>query len=421
MAISDTTTFLVAKQELSRRLGFYEEGQADNDTDNNSTTQIIDTRAGSPLQSSFANNNAVVQKYLYVSAGTNSGSERQISSQTQTLGKATVDQAMAAAFTQTSVYHLTQFSNDRMERAINKALRRCRLEEWYLVTEVTDGDMRASGVTNWTALNSATLTKVTNAQDRIMGPQALRVANGGANGAAQSATIDVAGSTSYRVEAVGRTEAGTADLIAHDVTNDAEIDSVSISEQSPHRRKGRFRLVLDITTPATCAGLAFKLAAAESSADVRWNYIAVYEKGLREFKLSTEIEAQGWIREFYWELGFPRANRSQRVGWFAVNSGLGPGGAFRVALDTGVQDGTLWVQCEQPFPEMSGDTDTTYCNKKWLMAGAVIEILRTIKNRSDEWEEIYLDAVGEFGGESLDRQPRIPMRAMMTAPYSGVA
>jgi hypothetical protein len=420
MAISDTTTLLVAKQELARRLGFYEEGQADDDGTNNTTLQIIDTRAGSPLQSSVGNNNSLKSKYLYTSAGTNSGNERQIVSQVQTLGKATLHQSMAAAFTQTSVYHLTQFSNDKMERAINKALRRCRVEEWYLVTEVTDGDMRASGVTDWTALNSAALTKTTTAADRWMGPQVLRVANSGSTGAAQSTSIAVAGSASYRVEAVGRTESGTAKLIAYDVTNSANIDSKDISEVSPHRRRGRFRLVLDITVPATCGALAFKLEAAESSADVRWSYLAVYEKGVREFKLSTEIESRGWMREFFWRLGFPASKRPTRVGWYGVSAGLGPGGAYRVALDTGVQDGTLWAQCERPYPEMSGDTDT-FCNKKWLAAGSVLELIKTIKNRSGEWEDIYRDAAGEFGAEALDRQPRLPIRPMMTAPFSGLA
>lgn len=419
MAISDTTTFLVAKQELARRLGFYEEGQADNDGTNNTTIQIIDTRAGSPLQSSVGNNNSLKSKYLYTSAGTNSGSERQIVSQVQTLGKATIHQAMAAAFTQTSVYHLTQFPNDQMERAINKALRRCRVEEWYLVTEVTDGDMRETGVTSWTALNSATLTKETTASDRLMGPQVLKVANGGATGGARSSSIAVAGSTGFRVEAVGRTESGTAKLIAYDMTNSANIDSRDISQVLPHRRRGRFRLVLDIVVPSDCDELAFKLEAAETDADVRWNYLAVYEKGVREFKLSTEIEARGWIREFFWRHGVPGINRPQRVGWYGVTAGLGPGGAYRASFDTGVQDGTLWVQCERPYPEMSGDTDVTHCNKKWLVAGAVLELIKTIKNRSEEWEDIYTDAAGEFSAEALDRLPRIPVRPMMTAPFSG--
>ena len=252
MAITDTTTRLVFQRKIAEYLGFYEYGTAETNA-GNSTTKMYDDSVDSFIKSGRLGDNRHVDKWLYVHTGTNNGSARQVQQQDMSEGHLTVDRAMASAFTNSSEYHIYGYRPELIQNAIDRALARCYHEDWLLVTLLDDGDMRDSGVTNWAAiLSPTTRAKVTNVQDRYMGPQAIQLINDAANEGVVSNQIYVTANESFRVEAVGRVQAGVADLIAYDNTGSKEIDAQNTTEISPNRDGGLFRLAFDFTIPASC-------------------------------------------------------------------------------------------------------------------------------------------------------------------------
>tara|TARA_Y100000310_G_scaffold336187_1_gene420078 strand:+ start:7610 stop:8872 length:1263 start_codon:yes stop_codon:yes gene_type:complete len=418
MAITDSNTLLVCIKEVCQRFGFQEfkEGTADGGS-GSSTAVLVDQTADSEIYSTYKKNQDDVGHWLYIHAGTNSGSERRIGSQSMTAGSVTCERVMGSAFDNTSQYYVMPYSRAQILDAINEVLgARAKYEDWFLVTELVDGDMRASGVTDWTDSNASS-SKVTTLADRQMGPQALRVENSSANGYTASTAIPTAENTAYRIEAVGRSASGVANLIVWDDTGNVAIDSVGSDEVQPNRQAGRFRLVLQITTPDDCASLSIRLAGEESDADIAWNYVSVIEQGVYEYPLSAEIENPDWVYEMKWRTGFPRSSPPVPGGWFQVDPTLGAGSRLVVSLDEWHRDGTLWAVCKYPYPTLSADTDTTFMPIKWLVPGAVRELLRDRAHQSDEIAQQLRRASGQFRRQSRLNRLRLSRKVRPKAPF----
>lgn len=125
---------------------------------------------------------------------------------------------------------------------------------------VADGNMEDSGTTNWTGTN-ATVTKTTTEANVGRGAQALSVVTTAAAGYAESPSMPVGGSKSYRIFALVKATGGTASIVVRDFTNTAAI-TVSwgnlASVASASYGDWRF-LAGTFTTPATCVNIRLRL------------------------------------------------------------------------------------------------------------------------------------------------------------------
>ena len=415
MAVDDTTTLLVAIQELARDI----EGDVPTGTASaGAASQITDTNNASPIRSDVQGNDYWVPRWVYIRSGTASGDERQVSASSGTSGTIDAERPFSATPSTDSVYDIYPFSRTVLVQAINDSLSRCMHEDWLLLTDVVDGDMRASGVSNWTAVSTGTPTKVTTEADRVLGPQALRQLNSGsANGyIKQAATIPVYQQRPYRVEAVGRVRVGTADLIVYDETNSAEIDSISTAEISPDPGLRPFRLVLDFNTD-TASAITIRLGGVEATADIAWNYVSLQDVSARTFKLSNRIETPRSVSAIRWRLGDPWSGRSERAFWHKIERTGGPGGLLTVRLAETNKDGSSWAICRQPYADLSADSDTTYAPRDWFVAGAAVELLHPLRHVSDDYARRYALAVARFQRQSRLHQVKLPTYETMDEPF----
>jgi len=413
MPITDTTSLITAIREVARDIaGEVPTGTATAGT----TSRVTDTSSDSAIQSSMLGTDYFRGKWVYISAGTDIGEERRIPSSDGTNGHVNTERVYASAIDTTSVYEIYPFSRTVLRQAVRDALLRLMREDWLLVTLATDGDMRASGVTDWTA-SSATLTKVTTAADLYMGPQALRVANSGANGYGRTGNIPVRQNVGYRVEAIGRQTSGTADLIVWNVTANIEIDSLSTAEIEPDPGTDFFRLPISFTTPDGCNAIQIRLAGVEATADVAWAFVALTRNDAREFVVSTAIEDPGWVTAPYWRLGGTRSGNVERVRWFQVERTRGPGTALTLRTNEGPRDGTLWCRVERPYDLLSADSDTTTCPQAWLVSAAVVELLTPIQGQDASYAAALERAQARFRRLSRLYQTRLPRFDQLDEPY----
>ena len=416
MAITDTTTLIVAIQELVRDLtGELLTGTATA----GSSTQITDTSSDSPIRANNLPDDYYVDRWYYVRSGTNNGDERRIYDSSGTSGTIDAERAHGSSIDTSSVYDIYPFSRSELKQAINDALDRLMHEDWLLISELADGDMRNSGTSDWSGTDgSVTLSKVTTTADRHFGPQSLRVENNDASDYAQNATAhNVVSNRGYRLEAVARIASGTANLIAYDATNSAAIDNIKSSELSYDPGRALFRLVLNFTTPATCKQIRVRLSGDEASADIAWNYVSLMRTGDREFLLPDEIEDPRWVAKMVWRLGSLGTGDRDRENWFSVERGGGAGSPLRVRTERLVQDGALWAVCERPYAQLSSDSDTTYAPRNWLIAAGMVELLTFREHLNPNWNRQLGRAQARFSRLSQRYQPNLPRSYRMEEPF----
>jgi hypothetical protein len=408
MAVDDTTTLLVAIRELARDI----EGDVPAGTATaGAANQITDTNNTSPLRSDIIGLDFWVPRWVYIHTGTANGDERKISASSGTGGTIDSERGFSATPTTSSQYHIYPFSRTVLVQAINDSLSRCFHEDWILLTDVIDGDMRrlhADIATYWTASGSNTISKVTTVADRVVGPQALRNQNTAGNEyVKQTSRIPVYQNRGYRVEAVGRIAVGTADLIVYDETNGKEIDSLSTIEISPDPGLRPFRLVIEFNTD-TAEEITLRLGGVESSADVAWNYLALRDKHAKEFQLDRVIETPDDVSAIRWRKFGPHSGHSERSFWHRVERTGGPGGVLTVRVDHANYEGTGWAVCRQPYIDLSADSDTTYCPQDWFVSGAAVELLRPLRGVDNEYERRYQRVLARHKRESKRHQVHLP-------------
>jgi hypothetical protein len=272
-----------------------------------------------------------------------------------------------------------------IRRAINRALRRLRYRAWVPLTLVADGDMLSSGTADWTA-SSATLSKVTGAANLRRGPNALRVLATGVNGQARSTSIYVNGATaglqnSWFVEARVRADVGTATLIAYDVTNSANIATETWTA------RGWGTVSFTFTIPVTCEELQIRLESTGGTDDTYWNHVITYPIGMRTIQLPSWISRPDQFKRLVYvansdirhdaELYIPGEGR----GYTILADYAGANSQYRLNLTEAPVDAStpIWFEASREFSALSADADVTYCDRDWLIAASVVELLRYLQ------------------------------------------
>lgn len=210
-------------------------------------------------------------------------------------GVLTVARAFSNASTTTQVYGLymgapptTRGLDKGLDNYINATLRRLYYRRKFLLTLVTDGDMEANNVTNWSSVN---VIRAKNSLAGItLGARSLRVVNSAANGYSQSATVNVEPSQNYYLSADVTMITGTGVLELYDVTNSASIATSTCAEKQTRR------LYLQTTTlPSTCRKVAVRLGGQEITADGYWDNVCLMNSGAREMPLPLWFKNSKWM------------------------------------------------------------------------------------------------------------------------------
>lgn len=304
-----------------------------------------------------------------------------------------------------------------LRKATNIALRNLRYRSEFPLTLVADGDMRANGITNWTASN-ATVTKVTNS-NVIRGPRSLRVLATSATGYAQSDTIfvDPTNSREWFVDVFVRADVGTARLVAYDVTNSANITTWDWTARGWGRLGGSF------TLPATCEALAFLYMSVASSDDSYWSAGCHYPQGAREVPLPSWLQNKGdvlcvlddtadldrhdeprWRRHFWWDVKEDPSN---------------PNNPFRLHLNPATY-GPIWIEAIRAYDPMAADAQTAFCDLEWLKTAASVEICKTMIAKSpSEAKKHFEDLLyGNRRGQGLLHELKVMNGTRLPALYT---
>lgn len=289
-------------------------------------------------------------------------------------------------------------------------------------TLVTDGTMRASGVTDWTA-SSATLTKDTTYS--LHGAQALKIVATGANGQAQSASMYIKGGTSVLVSVdVYITSGDAVKVWLIDVTNSNATIDTGISSTT-----GWVTIYFTALVPATCEEVKLYLEAPTSGDIIYVDTAIVWPAdkldidvpGTIEF--GTDVELLGY---------FPRGRGLSETTDDNVYVVSGKPLEFYSHYDTDLTDANilphqlrlkaesvtkpLWMRARIDYAALSADTDTTVAYKDIVVYNSLAEALdrMALTAERDERHDLALrlsgraiEARDEVAGEMKLRMPEL--------------
>ena len=185
---------------------------------------------------------------------------------------------------------------NELQRGLDRAMDRVYIEQLVPLTRVTDGDMEASGVTNWTDISGLTPTqsKATAAASVFMGAQSLRVLNDAANEGVESAAINVFPGEPFFCGAFVRLDtAGTARLRLWNETNSAAIDTETTSE-----RDWAF-VWFTGDTPSTARQVRARLIGDGAAEDPYWDSVIFFMQAEREMELPSWVVESWQVRKVY--------------------------------------------------------------------------------------------------------------------------
>ncbi len=272
--------------------------------------------------------------------------------------------------------------------AINTVLDTLQHRLHIPATLVVDGDMRVTGVGNWTAAGTGgtpTLAKETSIVNH--GEQSLSITNDAATtlGYAKSESINLPGNTQVMVSvAVFITAGDSAKISLIDVTNSNAVIDTAVSAVT-----GWVTLYFAVSTPATCEQVQIWLEAPAKSDVVYFDHAIVWPtKQLLIDPLSTIEYGHEIERVVY----FPRGTALTATGddnAFAMEGDAPVFYAhFKIDRDDsnvtpnriqliGVKKVTqpLWLKGWVDYSAMSADTDTTLANKDIVLNLAAADLL----------------------------------------------
>lgn len=277
--------------------------------------------------------------------------------------------------TDTVDIHKKGITRDMLKKAINRALRNLYYRTLAPLSLLADADMELSATTSWGTVSNATFTKNTTAGDLIYGERVGNVANSAVNGYLPSASIDVDPEATYFIQADLRVTSGTANLIAYDETNSANIDYEEYDEYD------WTRLAFTFTIPATCKQITIRLAGEEAAADVDWDNVILLKSGAKQVPLPDYITEIGQLRRVLTCTGQDYAEQDDLYEYFWWNvkaDMMGPNQRFFLALDPGISNGPIYLDVLRPYAELTADTDTTVCDRELLVLQAKYELLRDL-------------------------------------------
>lgn len=343
-------------------------------------TTMIDTTnfADSYMNASYYNG-----RYAILTSGTYSGQIRRVSSYAGASGTITVADAYGGQVASGVTFELHAIDPTELKNAINRVLARMYYWTFAYPSLAADGDMETSGTTDWTVSSSAVAKETSVVK---YGTQSLKVTNSGANGYARTASIPCTPTDMYHVTAVVRADNFTASIVAYDVTNSAAITLTTTPSTSGREWK---RLWTSFQIPSGCEQFQIRLTGADAAAIIYWDNLLVQQVNKTRILLPSWITEAGnvvevqshyrtrtdpensgvdFIDEESWSPLLPRPRVEQDR--TAVNP-------FYLQFDDTIGYQGYRALCVRPFTSLSADSSTTMAPMEWVVAGGILELLRT--------------------------------------------
>ena len=121
-----------------------------------------------------------------------------------------------------------------LRTSINRVLRNMRYPAYLPVTLITDGDMEDSGTTNWAQVTGGTIAKSATTDSGLpFGRQVLHVSAAGDQEGATSNAVSVDPDELLYVAVPIDLVSGSADVILYDLTNSTALKTVNVTEFLP--------------------------------------------------------------------------------------------------------------------------------------------------------------------------------------------
>ena len=337
------------------------------------TTALVDTSDDSPMTPAD-DNSRFGNTWLYSRTSTNAGIERRIGPTGYVASTSTLTASRAFPATLNSNDYEIHANLSRLQKnALLDVVLTQRLCHWQRqpLTVVTDGDMEASGTSDWTNVSNMTIAKTSTAGEVLFGTQALKLTAGAANAVAASASIPVRAGDTWRFEVwvkCGATSSVT--IVPYDATQSAEI---TITGDNTHAGTGAtgggdwVKLDGTFVIPSGCASLTFRLKEATSGAISYWDDLIATDG-------RTHLPLPSWLttrRQYEWVYirsgDTPREER-----WVEARNArvfLSPtetaGGTVQVSEEAAAR--ICYVRGIQYYSALTSDTATTLAPKAWVV------------------------------------------------------
>jgi len=273
---------------------------------------------------------------------------------------------------------------ERINEAIDRALRKMLYDTITIPGHITDGDMEDSATTAYTAGAGATLTKTTPV---ARGAYALKVAGDATCDVDLDAyayqAVSVVEGDSYFVWAFCKNEDATTSckLVAYDVTNGAEIDSET-STQLPYVGLG-----FQFEIPSDCKQIQIRLQTLTASKYSMWDHVQLLRHNERDYLLPNTWLNETWQvgRTVYQCEGANLSGDTRQVfeypavewphiyakKWSAIDVAITPSPPFN-------NNAPVYIRCLRHYSALSSDSSTTDADLDWVAAKAKYECLRML-------------------------------------------
>lgn len=277
--------------------------------------------------------------------------------------------------------------------AINNALTK---KLYYRVTRcpltlVPDGDMEASGITNWTSSNLTTNAKSTTAGTVFWGTQSLHTVTSAAGGYAKSDSVNVIEGQGYYAEAIPRATNATStpSLVVYDVTNSAVIDTITASDilgGISDKQMEWMSLYVGFTAPSGCKQAQLRLTGTENGADIYWDSAVLLPQAQREVVLPSWLTARDLFVSASWAIGsIPRQFTYQKLPVSSKDIAFGTSDADIATIDLGRRaTRRLVIDAWRPYTAFTtgasiSEAESRTVDEGWALSAIVLEGLQLIK------------------------------------------
>lgn len=364
-------TLAQIRQEVAKELRGYWSGTATS----GSTTSLIDISSDTHLLTDDPSTR-FKSKFLYFASGNNAGITKRITLSTPSSQEVSWSGAITAVTT--DPYEIFTFHPDDYKRWINSALSRISHDYRTILTQLTDGDMEESGVTNWTASSA---TRIKTISPVLYGTYSLAVTLSGDGGYVQSASIPVVEGETWSIAVPFRCSSGTASISVHDVTNNVPIATFTSDLRS-------WRAYYEqITIPDGCHQIAVRLGGVLSGAVVYYDSVQVLNSSARRLALPSWITSPGSIDAVEHLTLTPGEdddmfrldeNALYTHGWFNIDYVATDTAPGVIELNPMPFAGLLFLRGRRIANQLSAETDSTVINTEHVKYMALCQYVQDL-------------------------------------------
>ena len=270
------------------------------------------------------------------------------------------------------VLFLYGLSRENILDAANDIQRELFLPRYTPLTLITDGNMEASGQTNWPdAVGTPTQTKETT--EVLTGTQSLKIVTTTVDHAVTSASLPVTEGEQLLVWSPIRVTAGSLRLSLYDVTNSVEIDGATLNEDA----WTEVRLPSQ-TVPADCQNVAVRYVAKTAATTAYVDHCGVLSYNRSYYSLPSQVADAVDLEEVCYQMAGLTSEADDA--YMAFAEAMQPWGGRILRdhagvnshrVDVGRVNVPLYLKFWAALTVFSADTDTTPAPQDMVVQGTV--------------------------------------------------